>query len=154
MFLANKGSVVPLKILFRHWLPRFQCIPSCWGSVCFQQPHGTVFVSPLFQIFPQMSLHVFATGQAMGMTACTFFLSGLTRFTLWYNTQDAVHVASKFSWRCYQAEMSRFHIAPRECMSHAQNWSRLYELLQAKGLDAKNVCFDQFADFSAGLHEK
>ena len=47
------------------------------------------------------------------------FLSGLTRFTLWYNTQDAVHVASKFNWRCYQAEMSRFHIAPRACMSHA-----------------------------------
>lgn len=150
MFLA-KGQWFRWTSCFGIGFPGFQCIPSCWGSVCFQQPHGTVFVSPLFQIFPS---NVLATGQAMGHDCVHFFLSGLTRFTLWYNTQDAVHVASKFNWRCYQAEMSRFHIAPQECMSHAQNWSRLYKLLQAKGLDAKNACVHQFADFSAGLHEK
>ena len=76
-------------------------------------------VSPLFQMFLQVDrpwpwLHA-------------LFLSGLTRFTLWYNTQDTLHVASRFSWCCYQAELSRLYIAPRECMSHAQDWSRLYK---------------------------
>lgn len=73
MFLANKGQWFRWKSWFGIGFPDKMCIPSCWGSVCFQQPQGTVFVSPLFQIFPQMSLHVFATGQATAMTACTFF---------------------------------------------------------------------------------
>ena len=75
------------------------------------------------------------------------FLSGLTRFTLWYNTQDAVHVASKFNWRCYQAEMSRFHIAPTGMHVTCNYWSRWYKLLQAKGLDAKMFAFINLKTF-------
>ena len=45
MFLANKGPVVPLKILFRHWLPRFPVhskllglgvlSATSWYCICF-----------------------------------------------------------------------------------------------------------------------